>query len=96
MQIIKKNSLVIFLFFYLIFGSLASINSGISFDENMLSWDKGPLKEDGLWAKYWYKNVHKSSGFQKYHPKTAPFPKKLLPLLKECQPYYDKLMKMAN
>ena len=34
MQFIKKNSLVIFLFFYLIFGSLASINSGISFDEN--------------------------------------------------------------
>ena len=34
MQIIKENSLVIFLFFYLIFGSLASINSGISFDEN--------------------------------------------------------------
>ena len=34
MQIIKKNSLIIFLFFYLIFGSLASIKSGISFDEN--------------------------------------------------------------
>ena len=34
MQFIKKNSLVIFLFFYLIFGSLASIKSGISFDEN--------------------------------------------------------------
>ena len=34
MQIIKKNFLIIFLFFYLIFGSLASIKSGISFDEN--------------------------------------------------------------
>ena len=34
MQIIKKNFLIIFLFFYLVFGSLASIKSGISFDEN--------------------------------------------------------------
>ena len=34
MQIIQKNFLIIFLFFYLIFGSIASIKSGISFDEN--------------------------------------------------------------
>jgi len=34
MQIIKKNFLIIFLFFYLILGSIASIKSGISFDEN--------------------------------------------------------------
>ncbi len=34
MQIIKKNFLIIFLFFYLIFGSFAAIKSGISFDEN--------------------------------------------------------------
>ena len=34
MQVIKKNFLTIFLFFYLVFGSFASIKSGISFDEN--------------------------------------------------------------
>jgi len=40
MQFLKSKFLTIFLFFYLIFGSLASINSGISFDENYeeLNW----------------------------------------------------------
>ena len=35
----------------------------INFDNNMLSWDRGGIKEDGVWAKYWYENVHKSQGF---------------------------------
>ena len=35
----------------------------INFDNNMLSWDRGGIKEDGIWAKYWYENVHKSQGF---------------------------------
>lgn len=35
----------------------------ISFDKSMLSWQKGGRKEDGVWAKYWYKNVHQSTGF---------------------------------
>ena len=30
----------------------------------MLSWDRGGIKEDGIWAKYWYENVHKSQGFK--------------------------------
>ena len=34
MQFLKDKLLIIFLFFYLIFGSYAAINSGISFDEN--------------------------------------------------------------
>ncbi len=36
----------------------------INFDNNMLSWDRGGIKEDGIWAKYWYENVHKSQGFK--------------------------------
>ena len=35
----------------------------INFDNNMLSWDRGGIKEDGIWAKFWYENVHKSHGF---------------------------------
>lgn len=35
----------------------------INFDNNMLSWDRGGIKEDGIWAKYWYENIHKSHGF---------------------------------
>ena len=36
----------------------------INFDNNMLSWDRGGIKEDGIWAKYWYENVHKSQGLK--------------------------------
>jgi len=63
----------------------------IPFDPAMLSWSPGPRTEDGCWAKYWYGNIHKSSGFNPYQPKTAPFPEKLKPLLEECLPYYEKL-----
>ncbi len=64
---------------------------GIPFDPAMLSWEAGPRPEDGSWAPYWYKNVHKSTGFQPYIPKTKPFPDHLRPLLDECKPYYEKL-----
>ena len=37
----------------------------IKFYNNMLSWDRGGIKEDGVWAKYWYENVHNSEGFLK-------------------------------
>lgn len=68
---------------------------GIPFDENMLQWQAGAREEDGSWAKYWYANIHKSTGFLKYKPKTEPFPKHLEGLLKECIPHYNKLLKYA-
>ncbi|MBA3791238.1 MAG: sulfotransferase family protein [Actinomycetota bacterium] len=64
---------------------------GMSFEEAMLSWPAGPKPEDGAWAKYWYENVHDSTGFGPYAPKTAPFPEKLKPLLEECRPLYERL-----
>jgi hypothetical protein len=68
---------------------------GIPFDSAMLKWQKGPIAEDGVWAQYWYKNIHKSTSFMPYKPKTKSFPEKLKPLLAECQPYYDQLSTMA-
>ena len=63
----------------------------IPFDPTMLTWKAGPRPEDGVWAKHWYHNVHKSTGFQPYRPKTESFPDRLRPLLEKCQPYYDQL-----
>jgi hypothetical protein len=68
---------------------------GIPFNPAMLSWTPGARPEDGCWAKYWYANIHQSSGFIPYKPKTTPFPEKLKPLLRECIPYYEKLVKIA-
>ncbi|WP_245189617.1 sulfotransferase family protein [Lunatimonas salinarum] len=65
---------------------------GIPFDPAMLSWEEGPRKEDGIWAPYWYSNVHRSTGFAPYKPKDVPFPSSLEPLLAACQPLYEKLM----
>ena len=64
---------------------------GISFEESMLSWQKGARPEDGVWAKYWYKNVHNSTGFKEYKPKTEVLSGELQELVEECQPFYDEL-----
>ena len=70
-------------------------NLGLAFDAGMLHWEARPRAEDGIWAPHWYHNVHKSTGFAPYRPKTAPFPDFLKPLLAECQPYYDYLYEHA-
>lgn len=67
----------------------------IPFTEQMLQWPAGARPEDGVWAKYWYKSVHQSTGFEPYRAKRAPFPPRLLPLLAECQPYYAALTAVA-
>ena len=64
----------------------------ISFDKSMLSWKPQQRQEDGIWAKYWYDSVHKSSGFIPYKAKSEVFPKHLNALLNECLPYYEELM----
>ena len=63
----------------------------IPFDEDMLSWTPGPRKEDGVWAKYWYDNVHKSTGFLKQRKKDRILPKHLVGLCEEANIYYDKM-----
>ena len=35
----------------------------IPYFEEMLEWERGPKEEDGVWAKYWYDNVHDSTSF---------------------------------
>ncbi len=69
--------------------------SGLDFDPAMLSWRAGPRSEDGIWARHWYSNVHRSTTFQPYRPKTKPLAKHLLPLLDECRPHYDRLFRRA-
>ncbi|MBR9915667.1 MAG: sulfotransferase family protein [Algicola sp.] len=69
--------------------------TGITFDKRMLTWQPSKREEDGVWAKYWYQSVHNSSGFETYQPKTEAFPEHLKPLLKECQPYYNRLKELA-
>ncbi len=64
---------------------------GIPFDGAMLQWEAGAKKEDGVWAKYWYDNVHQSTGFENQPTSNRPLPQYLLPLYEECKVYYDRL-----
>ena len=63
----------------------------LSFDKNMLSWQSGARKEDGNWAKYWYANVHQSTGFQKQKTSSRSLPERLFPLYEEALPFYEEL-----
>jgi len=67
----------------------------IPFDAAMLAWKPGARPEDGVWAPHWYASVHRSSGFERYRKKTAPFPERLRPLLEECRPHFAELARLA-
>ena len=57
----------------------------------MLRWQPGARPEDGLWAKYWYANVHQSSGFEKPPDNLPVLPDELLPLYEAAKPFYEQL-----
>jgi len=63
----------------------------ISFDQKMLRWKKGERKEDGIWAKHWYANIHNSTGFLPYTEKEIKLSGSNVILAKKCKPYYEFL-----
>jgi Sulfotransferase domain len=67
----------------------------LSFEKKMLAWQPGPRPEDGIWAKYWYNNVHRSSGFEPFLDKTVELPSQLEELAQRCQPFYEELYQAA-
>jgi hypothetical protein len=67
----------------------------IPFDPAMLQWEPGARPEDGVWASYWYKNVHQSTGFLPFEEKEFTLPDQLEALAAECRPYYEQLYQYA-
>ncbi|RDX80192.1 Branched-chain-amino-acid aminotransferase-like protein 2 [Mucuna pruriens] len=63
----------------------------IPFQPAMLKWEAGPKPIDGLWAPWWYKTVHKSTGFEKPRKYPQPFPFSLYDLLEQSLPLYNML-----
>jgi len=63
--------------------------------ENMLSWPAGPRKEDGIWAKYWYANVHKTHEFSRKVTAPVSLTGYLQELYEEALSYYEKLYTLA-
>ncbi len=67
--------------------------AGLPFNNAMLQWPAGARPEDGVWAKYWYHNVHQSTGFGAYQTKTRSVPSHLVSLLAESDEFYQKIKK---
>jgi hypothetical protein len=64
---------------------------GIPFYEAMLRWPAGPKPYDGVWAPYWYANVHKSTGFEKQPTSSRALPPELEDLHRQANFFYEKL-----
>jgi len=64
---------------------------GIAFTDRMLTWPPGLRDTDGVWAKYWYKEVETTTSFQPYRPKERVVPDGLRDVLSECERCYQRL-----
>ena len=67
----------------------------VPFDNGMLSWDAGPRPEDGVWAPYWYTNVHASTGFSpdlSNPPAVDDLAPHLRDVVRTCLPMYERLL----
>jgi len=64
---------------------------GVSFDAAMLSWPPGLRDTDGIWAKYWYDEVARSTSFQPYTPREGVVPERLREIYEQCRECYEQL-----
>ncbi|PIA44763.1 hypothetical protein AQUCO_01700393v1 [Aquilegia coerulea] len=68
----------------------------IPFQESMLKWEAGPKPVDGVWAPWWYKNVHKSTCFTPAREYPLPLPSSLYDLLEQSLPFYNMLRRKTR
>ncbi|XP_031405961.1 branched-chain-amino-acid aminotransferase-like protein 1 isoform X2 [Punica granatum] len=68
----------------------------IPFQSSMLKWEAGPKPIDGIWAPWWYKSVHKSTGFASERKYPAEFPFSLYHLLEQSLPFYNLLKRQVK
>jgi hypothetical protein len=66
---------------------------GVPFDRAMLSWPAGLRNTDGIWAKYWYEDVARSTSFQPYKRRQGSVPAQFSKIHERCCECYEKLYK---
>jgi hypothetical protein len=64
---------------------------GVDFTDAMLSWPPGRRETDGVWAKYWYAEVERSTSFAPYRERKIEVPEGLHEVHARCREYYDRL-----
>ncbi|MGB8326171.1 MAG: hypothetical protein WCE48_01190 [Steroidobacteraceae bacterium] len=64
---------------------------GVEFSEQMLSWPAGRRDTDGIWARYWYDQVERSTGFTLWRARSGELAAPLVELERQCRPIYERL-----
>lgn len=64
---------------------------GVEFVPAMLSWPAGLRETDGIWAKYWYEEVARSTSFQPYRPREGTVPDQFREIHERCRECYEQL-----
>ena len=63
----------------------------IQFYKQMLCWPKGSRDSDGIWGKYWYKNVNNSTSFHSHVDIEKKIHDKYYSIYIECLNLYEEL-----
>ncbi len=63
----------------------------LPFSNSMLAWPAGSRDSDGVWAKYWYQNVEKSTGFMPWSERQYNLTDEQKRISDACRPSYEYL-----
>jgi hypothetical protein len=66
-------------------------HAGVDFTARMLAWPPGPRDSDGVWGRYWYEAVWRSTGFAEYRPRRPELTGTAAEVAEECLPLYRRL-----
>jgi hypothetical protein len=64
---------------------------GVDFTPRMLAWPPGRRDSDGVWGRYWYDAVWRSTGFAEYRPRDPQLDGHAAAVAEECRPLYERL-----
>jgi hypothetical protein len=65
---------------------------GVPFSDRMLTWPAGPRTTDGVWARYWYDRVERSTRFESPAAEaTAVLSPQAAAIEARCRPLYERL-----
>jgi len=63
----------------------------IEFSDKMLHWPPGPRASDGVWARYWYDSVWRSTGFAGYRERSYDLDDRGREIAQQARPFYEDL-----
>ena len=65
---------------------------GVPFSDRMLTWPAGPRTTDGVWARYWYDRVERSTRFESPAAEAAvALSPQAAAIEARCRPLYERL-----